>query len=65
MTYGYYICAGINRNNIKAVEAEIALRLNPLSHEQKIKFWDKQTESLDSFEEDFEHFLATELRSKL
>lgn len=61
MTNGYYICAGINGNNIKAVEAEISIRFSHLSNEQKIKFWDKQTESLDSFEEDFEHFLATEI----
>ena len=60
MTYGYYICEGINENNIKAVESEIAIRFSPLSHKQKIKFWDKETDSLDNFNEDFEHFLATE-----
>ena len=61
MTYGYYLRRGSLGGNPKAVEAVKTIVTSPLTDEQKKKFLEKETKSLDNFEVDFATYLATEI----
>lgn len=60
MTYGKFITEGVCKGDFNAIVAIAAIKFSPLTTEQKEKFWNSETDSLDNFEDDFERFVVAE-----